>query len=122
MRHHWLNVASVFFGITEPVVNVYDSLFHIVSSHANSDSVDEIWQQHRYRARGGDEMKFTITLFLKPPTTTTTLRRTKFRAVGRSGTKETRKIARKIGFFLTGFLAWLLTTLHVECSLPTSGG
>ena len=33
VRHHWLPVASVSNGIDEPVVNVYDSLFHTASSH-----------------------------------------------------------------------------------------
>ena len=33
VRHHWLAVASVSNGIDEPVVNVYDSLYHTASSH-----------------------------------------------------------------------------------------
>ena len=33
VRHHWFAVASVSNGIDEPVVNVYDSLFHTASSH-----------------------------------------------------------------------------------------
>ena len=33
VRHHWLPVASVSNGIDEPVLNVYDSLFHTASSH-----------------------------------------------------------------------------------------
>ena len=33
VRQHWLAVASVSNGIDEPVVNVYDSLFHTASSY-----------------------------------------------------------------------------------------
>ena len=32
VRHHWLAVAFASNGIDEPVVNVYDSLFHTASS------------------------------------------------------------------------------------------
>ena len=31
--HHWLAIASVSIGKDEPVVNVYDSMFHTASSH-----------------------------------------------------------------------------------------
>jgi len=33
VQHHWLAIASVSIGKDEPVVNVYDSMFHTASSH-----------------------------------------------------------------------------------------